>query len=697
MNDSSNATHAFSRYRTERSDAAFREVVTAYLPMVFGVALRLGNGDADEAEDVAQMVFADLVRQTNNLRDPAAVGAWLHRHTRFLMKNSIRQNVRRRNRELMSVESQVATAHIDEETSLLLAEKLDASLAAMTETDRRAIILRFYEGKAMREVGSALGIGEDAAQKRVSRALEKLRALLVDRRQQALSVAILGGWLTSQLIAEVPSRLAPSVTRQAMALAAVRRGPLTVAGSGIMKSSFRITALCGVLAALMWLFLHNTTGGVVGSGNPSDSGNRQGWSVASPVKQKADEIAPTQLDSIVSKLRMLIREPDTLANKSRIKELIATVPNEDLPTLAARIDATGIDGMLYRSVRWLLAQWGDADTPAAMKWMMDHVISGGFETYGNPPWVRAFKHWQPKDLGKLQSWIAEHAHTPWKPDELVTPDVLIFRRLITLIALKDPAGLETFLAQFPDCIMGSPGCISLHDLTRSRIQHPNPEDVVHPFAASPDQQTAELNAPTPSEFAALPAALLLPPDQSAASISELLQTWNRSGGAAPLDWAVAHLTPSSAASMVGEVIAAWAQRDPISLGAWYSEHKDFMFKSKLPCTDGGNYALPELIIYCMAANDPIAATEFLVRQCKTIEVQVSPDGYSPMTDFSRDIPAGLTTANQCQAVLDLVQGWKEEDLQQVQALRSATLAKWKLWDTKAANAWELHASELISH
>ena len=45
----------------------------------------------------------------------------------------------------------------------------------LREKDRRAIVLRFYEGRNLREVGLALGASEDAAKKRVNRALEKLR------------------------------------------------------------------------------------------------------------------------------------------------------------------------------------------------------------------------------------------------------------------------------------------------------------------------------------------------------------------------------------------------------------------------------------------------------------------------------------------------------------------------------------------
>lgn len=87
---------AFSRYRRDGSHSAFREVVAQYLPMVYRAAMRLCRGNPHEAEDICQVVFADLVRKAPRLRNEAALGAWLHRHTCFLMKNEIRGNVRRR-------------------------------------------------------------------------------------------------------------------------------------------------------------------------------------------------------------------------------------------------------------------------------------------------------------------------------------------------------------------------------------------------------------------------------------------------------------------------------------------------------------------------------------------------------------------------------------------------------------------------
>jgi RNA polymerase sigma factor (sigma-70 family) len=47
----------------------------------------------------------------------------------------------------------------------------------LAESDREAILMRYFEKRQLREIGERLGLSEEAARKRVDRALEKLRAL----------------------------------------------------------------------------------------------------------------------------------------------------------------------------------------------------------------------------------------------------------------------------------------------------------------------------------------------------------------------------------------------------------------------------------------------------------------------------------------------------------------------------------------
>src|SRR5256886_17244608 len=75
--------------------------------------------------------------------------------------------------ELLSAGSDVSWEHI--------APHLDAALGELAEPDRDALLLRYFERKSAREMARALGTTEEAAQKRVSRAVERLRDFLAKR------------------------------------------------------------------------------------------------------------------------------------------------------------------------------------------------------------------------------------------------------------------------------------------------------------------------------------------------------------------------------------------------------------------------------------------------------------------------------------------------------------------------------------
>jgi hypothetical protein len=92
----------------------------------------------------------------------------------------------------------------------------------LSESDRNAIVLRFFEGKALKEVGAALGTTDDAAKMRINRAIEKLRAFFL-KRGITLSTAGLAASICENSVQAAPAGLAASVTlgvSQGAALAA---------------------------------------------------------------------------------------------------------------------------------------------------------------------------------------------------------------------------------------------------------------------------------------------------------------------------------------------------------------------------------------------------------------------------------------------------------------------------------------------
>jgi RNA polymerase sigma factor (sigma-70 family) len=209
-------------YVENGSETAFRELVSRYINLVYSTAVRLVNGDAHLAEDIAQTVFMDLARQARALSQSVMLGGWLHRHTCFVAAKIMRSNRRRQFREKQAVEMNAQQDHSAANLAQV-APILDEAINQLGAQDRAAILLRFFEQRDLRSVGEAIGTSENAAQKRVTRALEQLRTSLM-RRGVTLSAAGLATALAGEAVSAAPVGLAIGISSAALASAAASGG-----------------------------------------------------------------------------------------------------------------------------------------------------------------------------------------------------------------------------------------------------------------------------------------------------------------------------------------------------------------------------------------------------------------------------------------------------------------------------------------
>ena len=234
-----------AEYAKDGSEAAFRELVRHYLDLVYSAAARLVQDERHLAEDVAQTVFADLARLARSLPRDVLLGGWLHRHTCFVAATLLRGERRRRARERQAVEMQ-AIADQPEPNLALIAPVLDEAINQLGTTDRKAILLRFFEQRDFHSVGEALGSNEDAARMRVNRALEKLHSLL-KRRGVTLSAAVLATLLAGQVVSAAPAGLAAGISNAVIAGSA--------AGSGITLTTLKLILMTklkiGIVSAVV--------------------------------------------------------------------------------------------------------------------------------------------------------------------------------------------------------------------------------------------------------------------------------------------------------------------------------------------------------------------------------------------------------------------------------------------------------------
>jgi len=119
-----------------------------------------------------------------------------------------------------------------------LAPLLEDAMGQLGDQDRAAVVLRFFGGKSFVEVGTAAGVSENAAKKRVSHALEKLHRYFA-KRGVISTAAIIAGTISTHSVQAAPAALATSVTALALA-------------KGAAASSSTLALIQGVLKIMAW-------------------------------------------------------------------------------------------------------------------------------------------------------------------------------------------------------------------------------------------------------------------------------------------------------------------------------------------------------------------------------------------------------------------------------------------------------------
>jgi RNA polymerase sigma factor (sigma-70 family) len=237
-----------SAYAREGSESAFRALVSRHAGLVYATALRQ-VGDSGIAEEVAQNVFVALARKAPRLAGLETLAGWLYRTTILEAKARIRAELRRKRRhetaaEIASIEERGATA-LD-----ALAPLLDEGLLHLRENDRLALMLRFWEDRSLREVGRVLGVNEDAARKRVERALGRLAEFF---RRRGLAASGGAAVLMAGVANAAPAGLAASAGNAGLAAGGVSGFNLFI--FQVMSMTKTQTAVvCSILAVapLAW-------------------------------------------------------------------------------------------------------------------------------------------------------------------------------------------------------------------------------------------------------------------------------------------------------------------------------------------------------------------------------------------------------------------------------------------------------------
>jgi RNA polymerase sigma factor (sigma-70 family) len=234
-------------YAERRQETAFAELVHRHVNLVYSAALRMVH-DSHQAQDVTQGVFVALAANAPRLANHPVLSGWLHCTARNLAANTVRAAVRRqiREQEAAAMSEPLPT---DEPAWAAVAPQLDAALEELNEADREALLLRYFERKSAPEIARLLGVSGEAAQKRVSRALERLRAGLT-RRGAAASAGGLAAVLVVNAVQAAPAALTGNICTAALAGATVSTSAIFTATKTIAMTTLQKTLVTITVAAL---------------------------------------------------------------------------------------------------------------------------------------------------------------------------------------------------------------------------------------------------------------------------------------------------------------------------------------------------------------------------------------------------------------------------------------------------------------
>ena len=181
--DASRLEEAQAVQRCQAGDKeAFRYVVERYGNLMYGTAYQLTRNHA-RAQELTQDALVLAWRGINSFQG-GSLKAWL---VKILTNRGISIG-RRREIDAATLDDPDSPVNVADETqdpaaaaiSTLERERIQGAMSTLPEEQRQVVALRFFSELSVSETAAALGVREGTVKSRLSRALSRLRDVLVE-------------------------------------------------------------------------------------------------------------------------------------------------------------------------------------------------------------------------------------------------------------------------------------------------------------------------------------------------------------------------------------------------------------------------------------------------------------------------------------------------------------------------------------